>query len=243
MNPIIFLPIIHTETVKHYAFLALTHELMMSKQIINFDKPYYRNPELGLSIVIQKEESLDYLDICLLSMGLSPLEEVGPRRVVLFASIEAKNQFREEFPDLYTVARHILGKLDWLDPKTFHLMACSPKTLELIDEVDIYAVVLSINTAQDLFQTLWQEEFDRLSREFNANLLAIDPQPDCNIVRLNFLSEAARTAYLDSLAQDIANFDKAMLAYQEAADNTDGLDMDEFMFLFSIEMLGHDLWP
>jgi hypothetical protein len=34
-----------------------------------------------------------------------------------------------------------------------------------------------------------------------------------------------------------------MLAYQEAADNTDGLDMDEFMFLFSIEMLGHDLWP
>ena len=127
MNKEIFRPFITSSEVRYFAFLCLAHELISSKQILSFGKPFYRNSELGISLIIENELSLNYLDFCLLTMDYDPLLEFAARRVIMFPSIEDKSEFRNEFPSLYNAARGINKKLNGMNPTLFYLIACTPQ--------------------------------------------------------------------------------------------------------------------
>ena len=144
LNKEAFLPIIKTKEFRHFAFLCLAHEIISTKQILSFGKPYYQNPELGISVIIGKELSTNYLDLCILAMEYNPIPETGTRRVIIFPSINDKNKFRDEFPGLYNAARYVNKKINGIDPVLFHLMACTPTPIELIDEINAYSVILSL---------------------------------------------------------------------------------------------------
>ena len=243
LNKVAFLPIIKTLEFRHFAFLCLANELMSTKQIISFGKPYYQNPELAISVIIKNESSANYLDLCILAMEYDSMAEVGARRVIIFPSIEDKNEFRDEFPGLYNAAKDINKKLNGLDPVVFHLMACSPTPIELADEINAYSVILSFNMGSDLFKILWLEEIRKLSENNIAHTEKMDDGIDWNNIKITFTNKLSRDNYLQQLTKDTEAFNCTLDFYQNTCNKQDTLEMSDVIFLMGIEMLGHDLWP
>ncbi len=243
LNKEAFLPIIKTKEFRHFAFLCLAHEIISTKQILSFGKPYYQNPELGISVIIGKELSTNYLDLCILAMEYNPIPETGTRRVIIFPSINDKNKFRDEFPGLYNAARYVNKKINGIDPVLFHLMACTPTPIELIDEINAYSVILSLNMGPELFEILWLEEIKKLSESNQVTTEKMNDNIDWNNIKITFTDKISRDNYLQQLTQDTKVFNSTLDFYQNACNNEETLEMSDVMFLMGIDMLGHDLWP
>ena len=243
MNKEIFRPFITSSEVRYFAFLCLAHELISSKQILSFGKPFYRNSELGISLIIENELSLNYLDFCLLTMDYDPLLEFAARRVIMFPSIEDKSEFRNEFPSLYNAARGINKKLNGMNPTLFYLMACTPEPIKLMDENDFYSVILSIKMGSELFKTLWLEEINKLSIHDKIHAENLTDDFDWGNIKITFINKVSRDNYLEQLSQDTEIFKSTLAFYQNACSNEDTLEIYEVMFLLNIETLGYDLWP
>ena len=239
MNNEIFLPLIKSSDLRHFAFLCLAHELISSKQLLSFGKPFYRNSELGISLIIENEKSLNYLDLCLLAMDNDPLLEFGARRVIMFPSVEEKDEFRTELPSFYNAAKDITKKLNQINPTLFYLMACKPRPIELIDEHNFYSVILSINIGSELFKTLWLEEINKLSIHVENRTDDVD----WGNIKITFTNKISRDNYLEQLNKDSETFKSTLAFYQNACSKEDTLQVYEVMFLLNIEALGHDLWP
>jgi hypothetical protein len=243
MNKEIFRSLITSSEVLYFAFLCLAHELISSKQTLSFGKPFYRNSKLGISLIIENELSLNYLDLCLLAMDYDPLLEFAARRVIMFPSIEDKNEFRNEFRSLYNVARGINKKLNGMNPSLFYLMACTPKPIKLMDENNFYSVILSVKMGSELFKTLWLEEINRLSKHNQVHIEKLADTSDWENIKITFINKVSRDNYLEQLSQDTETFKSTLAFYQNACNNEDTLEVYEVMFLLNIETIGHDLWP
>ena len=191
MNIKPFLPYVQTAECKQFAFFGMAYELTKAKRMFSYGTPAdRRDRDRGISICITHAGGHDYLELCILSMGYTPITECGPVRAVIFPTVAAKDAFKKEFSAFYESTLTYLPSMKGIAPDDFYRFVYYPRVIETINGVSSHAVVLSINL---VFQV---ESEESINEESSTGELGnpLNPKPGT-------IEEPARTLWIEHIKQ------------------------------------------
>ena len=250
MNIKPFLPVAQTADCKPFAFFGMAYELTKAEPMFSYGTPTdSRDRDPGISICITHAGGQDYLELCILSMGYTPITECGPVRTVIFPTVAAKDAFKKEFSAFYASTLTYLPGMKGIAPDDFYRFAYYPRVIETINSVNAHTVVLSINlvgpvdceeslddesssvkpgnpinskqkTIAEPARTLWIEHIKQVSEFIWDDSKQFDEIDNWQRMQITFRSRRSRDRYVRSLDDLNASFDEASDSYKKRINET-----------------------